>query len=535
MNTLNYALHYAGEHKFSVIPVGKDKKPLVKWEPYQKEKANEAIIKQWFTKWPDALIGIVTGKISNLAVIDVDTEEGLEAIQEYIPDSLEFPVAQTPGGGQHFYFRCPDPALRDNTRVIPGCDLRCEGGYIIAPPSINGTGKGYKWLDDLSIDNVNLPPLPSPYIVFINSYAFKGYKESEVNNYDKLRKTTDNYENYFKIGQRDETLFHIANCLFKGGCEEPLARKALSMLALQCDPPFDFKDANIKIDSALNRFERKQRSLSEEIREWVKTTQGYFLTTETHAELRITTPEEKKACYSTLLRMCEAGEIEKHGERRGCFRVVDKSCEDIDFINTPNETLNIKWPFEIETLVKILPKNIIVLAGESNAGKTAFMLNVAEKNMQKNDIWYFSSEMGSLELQDRLIKFDRPLQSWNVNFKERSSNFADVIKSDAINIIDFLEINDEFYKVGLYIKGIYDKLNKGIAIIAIQKNKNSEYGLGGGRGLEKARLYLSMETNKIKIIKAKNWADSMANPNNLEMEFKLIKGCKFISQGNWKK
>jgi len=535
MDALKYALHYAEKHQFSIIPVRPDKKPYIKWETFQERLPSEQEIKEWFGKWPDAMIGIVTGKISDLAVIDVDTEEGREAIQEYIPDSILFPIAETPRGGQHLYFRCPDPPLSNNARLISGCDLRCEGGFIIAPPSINGTGKAYKWHKDLSIDDVPPAPLPSAYIVFIDSFAFKGGIGDAVNNYAKLRKATDNYEIYYQQGQRDETLFHVANSLIRGGMEEGLARKTLSMLASQCDPPFSLKDTQVKIDSALKRIERKQRSISEEVREWVKATQGYFLTTETHAELRITTAEDKKACYSTLLRMCEAGEIEKHGDKRGCFRVVDHSCEDIDFLSVTGKPLDIHFPFAIESLVKILPKNIIVIAGEPNAGKTAFLLNTAERNMDRHEVGYFSSEMGALELQDRLKKFDRPLSSWKVNFKERSSNFADVIKPDGINIIDFLEVHDEFYKIGLYIREIYDKLKKGIAIIAIQKNRGNEYGLGGGRGLEKARLYLSMEQGKVKIIKAKNWADSEKNPNGLELEFKLVKGCHFIEESYWKK
>jgi len=154
--------------------------------------------------------------------------------------------------------------------------------------------------------------------------------------------------------------------------------------------------------------------------------------------------------------------------------------------------------------------------------------------MEKHEVVYFSSEMGELELQDRLKQFEGPLKSWKVSFKERSSNFADVIRPDAINIIDYLEVHDEFYKVGLYIKEISDKLVNGIAIIAIQKNKGNEYGLGGGRGLEKARLYLSMEPGKIKIVKAKNWANSAKNPNGMECEFKLSSGWKF-SHGVWRK
>jgi len=142
--------------------------------------------------------------------------------------------------------------------------------------------------------------------------------------------------------------------------------------------------------------------------------------------------------------------------------------------------------------------------------------------------------MGAIELRDRLSKFDMPLKNWSFIAKERASNFADVIKPDEINIIDFLEVHDEFYKIGGLIKDIYDNLHKGVAIVAIQKNRGSDYGLGGTRSLEKARLYLAMEPNCLKIIKGKNWT-GVQNPNGLAIDFKLVQGCKFISESDWQR
>jgi hypothetical protein len=173
-------------------------------------------------------------------------------------------------------------------------------------------------------------------------------------------------------------------------------------------------------------------------------------------------------------------------------------------------------------------------AGESNSGKTALALNFARLQQDRFDVHYFSSEMGKTELRERLLKFPYPLESWKVHFWERSSNFADVIRPDGINIIDFLEIHDEFYKVGLYIKDIFDKLKTGIAFILIQKNKNTDFGLGGMRSLEKARLYLAMEPGRLKIVKAKNWA-SQKNPNGLSISFKLVGGCDFHNSTPWEK
>ena len=84
-------------------------------------------------------------------------------------------------------------------------------------------------------------------------------------------------------------------------------------------------------------------------------------------------------------------------------------------------------------------------------------------------------------------------------------------------------------------KKIFDKLEKGIAIIAIQKNKGRDDGLGGARSIEKARLYLSMRPGVIKIVKAKNWVSGTVNPNGLEKQFKLAKGMIFADASNWVK
>lgn len=533
-NNLDDALKYESRG-FSVIPVRLNKKPFIPWTEFQTRRATPEEIKQWWAKWPGAMIGIVTGPVSGVCAIDIDryADDYDETVElEYFPETLVTPTITTPRGGTHLYFKNPiDSDITVNARALPGIDFRGQGGYIIAPPSMNGNGKGYQWADGLSIFDVPLAELPHAYITNTN-YKHKG---GSSESYDELWKATENYGNHeelFTQGRRDEDLFHAANCLIKGGMQEEIARNILQRLALSCNPPFDARDTQIKIDSSISRVTRRERNLSDEIRDWVKTTEGYFQTTEIHAELRLTTPEEKKACYSMLLRLAERGEIEKHGQRRGCFRVVDSSCEDIDFLNAGDAVVNVSWPFHLEKLVEIMPGNIIIVAGEPNAGKTAFLLNLARLNMHKYPVYYFSSEMGSREMRKRLSKFNLPLSDWKIHAKERTSNFADVVKPDAINIIDFLEVYDEFYRIGGMIREVYDKLKTGIAVIAIQKNKNVEYGLGGTRGLEKARLYVAMEQNRARILKAKNWATDQ-NPNGMTVDFKLIDGCRF-THGEWR-
>ena len=106
MNDLNHsaevykqALEYL-RRGFSVIPVGKDKKPMFVWEKYQNQKPTEEELAGWFFDMKPAGIAILTGQLSNLVVLDVEVDGDISGLE--IPVT---PTVKTGGGGQHFYFK----------------------------------------------------------------------------------------------------------------------------------------------------------------------------------------------------------------------------------------------------------------------------------------------------------------------------------------------------------------------------------------------------------------------------------------------
>lgn len=146
-NICNYALEYL-KRGLSVIPIRRgDKKPLLEsWKEYQERRATEEEIETWWKKWPEANIGIVTGKISGLIVLDIDGQEGLETIK-----AKNYPLpptwaSRTGGGGFHYLYKWPGKEIGNFARKLPGIDLRGDGGYVVAPPSIHASGKKYNWL-----------------------------------------------------------------------------------------------------------------------------------------------------------------------------------------------------------------------------------------------------------------------------------------------------------------------------------------------------------------------------------------------------
>lgn len=164
MSTLDYAKKYL-ERGFSIIPLNpKDKKPAIRsWKPYQEKLPSMDDINDWFGNGSNNNIGIVTGKISKIAVVDLDCEEALK----YAKDN-NFPKAPTvqTGKGYHLYYRYQEGIRNFQKRDdLPGIDLRGDGGYVVAPPSIHPSGKEYRWIKQLGIQDLTLAPLPEIILV----------------------------------------------------------------------------------------------------------------------------------------------------------------------------------------------------------------------------------------------------------------------------------------------------------------------------------------------------------------------------------
>ena len=268
------------------------------------------------------------------------------------------------------------------------------------------------------------------------------------------------------------------------------------------------------------------------MREWVLTSSGFFLTSDCFRELELTSRDFQKAAVLELLKLKAKGIIEPCGNRRGCYRRIEKELEPIDFKNAPDgPPLPLRWPLGLENLVALYPKNLAIVAGSKDAGKTAFCLNFARLNQDLFDTHYFCSEIAAQEFKHRLQLFGFPLETWKIKVWERSSNFADVIKPDSLNIIDYLEISENFYLIAQEMRRIYENLRNGIAVVGIQKDPNTRLGRGASFSLEKARLYVTLDTqdhfNELTIISAKNWA-SDRNPQGTKIRYKIVNGSKLI-------
>jgi hypothetical protein len=274
---------------------------------------------------------------------------------------------------------------------------------------------------------------------------------------------------------------------------------------------------------------------SDHIKSWILASPGEFSIRDLDYDLEFKTPEQKEQRTKILEKFVAEKVLSREGKKRGHYRPYKSDLEKIDFRNADDNFVDIWLPFRLHDLVGLLPGNIVIVAGEPNAGKTALLLNLIKNNLHKFDVHYFNSEMGAGELKTRLSKFkDFPSSGWKFNAYNRDCDFEDVIFKGPgnLNIIDFLEIHDNFYLVGEKIKAIHEALDGALAIIAIQRNKGSEFGLGGQRTMEKARLVINISPGAMQITKAKNFINPEINPNWMKANFKLVNGCKFTMEGS---
>ncbi|MGJ4997832.1 bifunctional DNA primase/polymerase [Bradyrhizobium sp. HKCCYLS3077] len=160
------------EHGFHVFPARIDGKVKRGFTSGKRTNGNRwghtndpALAERYWRRWPDAAIGIPTGGVNRIFVVDVDTKVGhgvdgiaslksLEARCGALPDTRR---AVSPTGSVHYYFRLPEGVVVKNSsgEIGEGIDVRGEGGMVIAPPSFR-EGKGaYRWA---SLTEIADPP-----------------------------------------------------------------------------------------------------------------------------------------------------------------------------------------------------------------------------------------------------------------------------------------------------------------------------------------------------------------------------------------
>lgn len=129
---------------------GEGKAPYIKWAKYETTLPTKEEVEEWWSKYPNAKLGIVTGSVSGIVVVDVDPRNGGTASLK----SLNLPptyIVKTGGGGWHYYYRLPIGAIVPKfQKWKPGVDIQGERALVVAPPSLHKTGNLYEEVTDFN-------------------------------------------------------------------------------------------------------------------------------------------------------------------------------------------------------------------------------------------------------------------------------------------------------------------------------------------------------------------------------------------------
>lgn len=255
---VSFALSYA-EHGLRVFPLQpRNKIPLKDFSWNVLATTDAETIKGWWQKWPDANIGIATGKGSGIVVLDVDVtkangEDTLSAMLVRNGDLPKTINVKTGTGGRHYYFKYPEIEIRNSAGMLgPGLDVRGEGGFVVAPPSIHPNGKPYEWGE-----KADMQPLP-PWLL---NMMYAGQEKSRPQETPEER--PDALEGQTVLiphGQRNETLAKMAGTMRRRGFGyDAIVGALIAENLAKCVPPLS--DAEVlRIADSISEYNQEQQA-----------------------------------------------------------------------------------------------------------------------------------------------------------------------------------------------------------------------------------------------------------------------------------
>lgn len=229
---LDAALYYALDLGWPILPIKPhDKVPLTS-HGVKDATTDEATVREWWTRWPDANIGLATGDSSGLLVFDVDPRHGGDESLSLLatdPTATSTLTVNTGGGGQHLYFRFPESAsIGCPVDIESGLDIRGRGGYIVAPPSIHESGKRYLFASDWPPDVSTMLDPPEWLIELLETRRRRGSTGGSSGGNDGS----------VGEGGRNAHLASVAGSMRHRGCSQASIKAALlEENRAKCQPP----------------------------------------------------------------------------------------------------------------------------------------------------------------------------------------------------------------------------------------------------------------------------------------------------------
>ena len=236
------------------------KKPYMQWKPFQNRLPNEDELREWFSRMPNAGIVCVLGPVSDLFVIDVDSDAAHEILLQRLGSEPLAPRVNSGSGlpnRYHLFFR--HPPIETKAKATPwhrNLEFRSNRGLIVLPPSLHRSGDRYAWAPERSLDDMELPDLPEAIVAALRASRPLATSPPAIASTDSLpgsRSTVEFLSGRWADGPRwNERLFRAACDLHGRG----VRREDAEPLLLAGARPYDLANTDIArntIDSAFSQ------------------------------------------------------------------------------------------------------------------------------------------------------------------------------------------------------------------------------------------------------------------------------------------
>jgi hypothetical protein len=198
---------------------------------------DEAKIRAWWRRWANSNIGVATGTASGVVVLDADGSEGLESLKALDTHATTW-LAKT-ARGYHQWFALPDGlGIGNRAGLMPKLDVRGDGGYVVAPPSLHASGVRYEWLTPP--DATSLAPLPKAALILARHWT-NGHRGPLPEPGEPIPE-----------GQRNDTLFRLGRSLLVRGLSPEAVQAALDAEnESRCAPPLSDTEVATIVENVL--------------------------------------------------------------------------------------------------------------------------------------------------------------------------------------------------------------------------------------------------------------------------------------------
>ncbi|MFC1972378.1 bifunctional DNA primase/polymerase [Chloroflexota bacterium] len=575
---LSKFLQFYQEQRLSIIPIPyKSKAAIIKWEEYQKRLPTDAELRSWFgTNITNT--AIVCGEVSgNLVVVDCDSDAKFFELKPIIEGNLGIdklekhtPVVKT-SKGYHIYFKTLAPT---SSVKFPRLDIKGQGGYVIAPPSIHPSGTPYHFV------NPDLPDILT--ITSLNSAGIDLEQRKRIQIDDRPNWISEVLQQGVEDGQRNETCFRLAG-YFKERQPKDITTQILLTWNQKNHPPLSEKEVITAVNSAYtyaaniftninskredfgyeNDLSLKSGQVSGQVvdkpREYGDLSIPFdtFLkeNPEPHWKKEVTefigTTYKDPAFIKLVQRRAKDGDIRIiHAGDKIQWVNKDWQKSKISLEARERSHLNLLLPFGAEQLISIPERSQIVIAGDVGAGKTHYGYLIAELNVGKLPIRHFVNEMGDAKAVRLLDDFPELLNHYDKGYSLISQDrehleVAENLDPNGLNIYDYLHMSatkEWFLLLQKELARLSESLEKGVIVVMLQKKKGQPLAFGGEGTKMQCEVYMTLNIEerqptckicRIDIEKCRDWTNPNINPETKSYRYQTApKHGQLIPYGN---